>query len=203
MRYKIGKGLKNLKRKIYFFISALLLLTSCQKKPVHVAGEVYESLNAHGLYRTDFSPAKVKQKAPLRSELRAYHGAPPRIPHQVGEATAEASCLNCHHVGAGHGPNVLHELQSNCRQCHVPILTEKEFVQNGPLSERTLSRLPGAWPLSPPYIPHRLQDRQNCSVCHTSVGARADLVPQHGDLPNCRQCHLQLQLKAAPFSRKM
>lgn len=197
---KTGKGLRKIwKGWIWAVVLILPMVFSCQKKPKQDRSEVGESLNAHGLYKTSEGAKRPRQ---VRTEWRAYPGAPPRIPHQLGTAVALAECLNCHHVGSQHGPNVLHENQTQCLQCHVPIKSNGVFIKNEFRPEWPAGLSSRSWPLSPPFIPHRLQDRQDCRVCHTLPGSKEELRPQHGDLPQCRQCHIQLQKGADPFLRR-
>ena len=140
-----------------------------------------------------------------RQEIRAYAGAPPTIPHQVEELGRE-DCLACHAGGdaqvEGHelpAPVTPHPRQLNCRQCHVPQQV------NGVFRASTLEGLapwdapPRAHPLGPPYIPHRVQDREECVVCHLGASSSPALRPEHGVRVNCRQCHLQLQQAVEPF----
>jgi len=140
-----------------------------------------------------------------RQELRLYDGAPPVVPHPI-EAYGRDDCLACHLDGeavdevSGRPAQVTpHPEQTNCRQCHVARLTDEVFVasQGDGLRPRTVEA-PGN-PLGPPYIPHRLQDRENCRACHLGEAAADVIVPGHGDRANCRQCHLQLLQAAAPF----
>lgn len=55
--------------------------------------------------------------------LRAYPGAPPRVPHAVDERGMPA-CLTCHEHGLRIGdrvaPQVRHEERASCLQCHAP-----------------------------------------------------------------------------------
>lgn len=133
---------------------------------------------------------------PDRSELRAYHGAPPVIPHDLAD-TGRKNCLSCHGPGQNNQGKVIaamtpHPTWSNCEQCHVARTTDLLFAASSflPLEEPKPLAMPS--PFLPPYIPHRLDNgrEQVCETCHIGPGARTDLVPKHGPRSNCRQCHL-------------
>ncbi|HIJ78166.1 MAG: nitrate reductase cytochrome c-type subunit [Desulfobulbaceae bacterium] len=133
-------------------------------------------------------------------ELRQYPGSPPRIPHKVAESFADdtLNCLACHEKGGydaeqdAYAPVTPHPENESCRQCHVPIKTEKLFVQNDwqSINPPTLgqSQLGG----SPPTIPHSLQLREDCIACHTGPAAMAEIRVEHGSRGNCRQCHVPM-----------
>jgi len=184
-----------------FIIASLLLVMSGCKKDESTGAQV-ERPDTSIFYQKDKSNLDMKKFRAERKKLRLYDGAPPRIPHKLGTQIANASCINCHAVGEIHAPNVLHEKQMNCKQCHVPILTNEEFKKNDFkaywINEKRQSR---SNPLGAPYIPHRLQDRKDCTICHTAAGSRPELEPKHGQLSNCTQCHVQLQEKMNEFSR--
>lgn len=77
-----------------------------------------ESLFRDSLWET-ISPPKIKRSA--------LPGGPPPIPHSL---QMRSNCLSCHA-----GPAAVFEIRSshperiNCRQCHVPSVTEKLFVR--------------------------------------------------------------------------
>lgn len=143
--------------------------------------------------------------AAYRQELRLYDGAPPVVPHPIDEYGRD-DCLACHLDGdavdeeSGRPAQVTpHPEQTNCQQCHVARLTSEIFQANlGEGLNRWTTESPRN-PLGPPYIPHRLQDREDCRACHLGEAAADVIVPEHGDRANCRQCHLQLLRAAAPF----
>ena len=70
---------------------------------------------------------------------RAFHGAPPIIPHVIDDERnmGENSCLKCHQNGGyvekfkAYSPVVPHPEKINCRQCHVPQKTNSLFVATG------------------------------------------------------------------------
>ena len=60
--------------------------------------------------------------------LRAYPGAPPRVPHGLtGEEYGEARCNICHERGgwvarfSTYAPVTPHPEQTECLQCHLPL----------------------------------------------------------------------------------
>ena len=69
---------------------------------------------------------------------RAYHGAPPSIPHKVENERNMGgnSCLKCHENGGfaeklkAYAPVTPHPEMVNCRQCHVPQNTQKIFKKS-------------------------------------------------------------------------
>lgn len=140
--------------------------------------------------------ARPRTLASTRS-LRAYPGAPPRIPHALTEDEwRDASCVNCHERGGfasrfgAYTPITPHPAYESCLQCHVPQETSSLFVETG---WRT-----AAWPEvgrramegSPPWIPHTLQLRGNCLACHGGPGAVVEIRTTHPERANCRQCHV-------------
>lgn len=174
------------------FLNLLLvatLLLSCSKKSDNEKMAKQIRLSADNVELLDRSEFMKKRRS-----NRLYEGAPPVIPHRLEDHFSDTqSCLNCHNPGKMHGPNVLHADQVNCTQCHVVRKTDKVFRETNYkkyFSDMTHER---SNPIGPPYIPHRVQDRQNCAICHIDDGAEPSLVPRHGNLMNCVQCHVQLQ----------
>ena len=132
-----------------------------------------------------------------RNELRLYDGAPPVIPHQVA-ALGRENCNNCHMPGALDNadriaPPRSHPAWGDCRQCHVERHTSGAF--------RPSELEPLRWPanghrqsaLSPPMIPHHLQNRDDCAICHIGAQAPAAIRAAHGFRPECRQCHVAIE----------
>ena len=128
---------------------------------------------------------------------RQYLGSPPYIPHDVeGENETGFECLTCHAKGGWaeklqrHAPVTPHPNQVACRQCHVIQITEDLFVVNDwmslPPPRLGWSYLPG----SPPPIPHSLQMRGDCVVCHAGPAAVTTIRVDHPMRGNCRQCHV-------------
>ncbi|MCB9059934.1 MAG: nitrate reductase cytochrome c-type subunit [Halobacteriovoraceae bacterium] len=135
-------------------------------------------------------------------ERRAYHGAPPVIPHKI-KTTMEGGevqyCLHCHKNGNfapefnAYAPVVPHPDYMNCRQCHVAKETSSRFSgidwkRPEPKKLRNTS-LPGA----PPIIPHGLQLRENCASCHWGPSAMKDIRTGHPERVNCLQCHITVK----------
>jgi len=140
-----------------------------------------------------------------RQELRLFEGAPPVVPHPI-EGYGREDCLACHLHGEAideesgrPAPVTPHPEQANCRQCHVARQTNEVFRANLVQGLEPWTVEAPANPLGPPYIPHRLQDRENCRACHLGEAAANVIVPGHGERANCRQCHIQLLRAAAPF----
>lgn len=130
---------------------------------------------------------------------RAFHGAPPSIPHPVenDRNMGENSCLKCHQNGGyvtkfeAYAPVTPHPEMINCRQCHVPQHTKGLF--KGTNFEKIAPPLVGvnnALDGSPPVIPHQIQMRENCLACHAGPSAPKEIRVSHPDRVNCRQCHV-------------
>lgn len=134
-----------------------------------------------------------------RAAGRAYDGAPPTIPHEVGSGV----CVACHDAdgadiaGIGVAPASPHEpttadgVMRRCRQCHVPQLGRTVWVAS------RFSGLPqGPWrgrrasATAPPLMPHALQMRGQCLACHAGPGSRAEIRTTHPERTRCRQCHV-------------
>lgn len=136
----------------------------------------------------------LEQLLAARNSLRFYDGAPPVIPHDVAGLGRE-NCLNCHSPGSADNADRIatprsHPAWGDCRQCHVERQTNAAFRQTG---FEPLRYPPQGWrqtPISPPTIPHIVQNREDCAVCHIGGQAASALRADHGDRPNCRQCHL-------------
>lgn len=130
---------------------------------------------------------------------RAFHGAPPSIPHEVESERnmGDNSCLKCHDNGGyvdkfkAYTPVTPHPEMVNCRQCHVPQKTQTLF--KGTNFERGTTPTAGtnnALAGSPPVIPHQLQLRENCLACHAGPSAPKEIRVTHPERVNCRQCHV-------------
>ncbi|MBJ6367269.1 multiheme c-type cytochrome [Snuella sedimenti] len=130
---------------------------------------------------------------------RAFHGAPPSIPHPVIDerSMGEKQCLKCHQNGGfvdnlrAYAPVTPHPEMINCRQCHVPQHTDDVFKgTNFSKGEVTLVGVNNALPGSPPVIPHQIQMRENCLACHAEPSAPKEIRVSHPNRVNCRQCHV-------------
>jgi len=130
--------------------------------------------------------------------IRAYHGAPPRIPHKVTSSMKGAfeNCLQCHANGGyakefkAYAPVTPHPEMINCKQCHVPKRTNELFKPTHWKKDRTVAMGKAHLPGSPPTIPHGLQMRENCLSCHSGQGSLKDIRVTHPERVNCRQCHV-------------
>ncbi|WP_242204162.1 nitrate reductase cytochrome c-type subunit [Aestuariivivens insulae] len=130
---------------------------------------------------------------------RAYHGAPPSIPHPVKEERSMGgnTCLQCHQNGGfaekfnAYAPVTPHPEMVNCRQCHVPQHTKTLF--RGTNFERLQAPQVGvnnALEGSPPVVPHQIQMHENCLSCHAGPSAPKEIRVTHPERINCRQCHV-------------
>ncbi len=130
---------------------------------------------------------------------RAYHGAPPSIPHEVSSERNMGgnACLKCHENGGfvskydAYAPVTPHPDKINCRQCHVPQKTQSLFkITNFEKVAAPKAGINNALPGSPPVIPHQLQLRENCLSCHAGPSAPKEIRVSHPERVNCRQCHV-------------
>jgi len=129
---------------------------------------------------------------------RAFHGAPPSIPHPVTDELnmGDKSCLKCHQNGGfvakfnAYTPVVPHPEKVNCRQCHVTENTNGLFKNAN--SERFMKPAIGnaAFVGGPPIIPHQIQMHENCLACHAGPAAPKEIRVVHAERSNCRQCHV-------------
>lgn len=130
-------------------------------------------------------------------QLRAYHGAPPVIPHKVDREIARTmNCNVCHATGGytpkfnAYAPVTPHPQYANCMQCHVDSTTQTKFVATNWQSVPPPAVHRPALPNSPPPIPHTLRLRENCLSCHAGPSAVAEVRTSHPERVNCRQCHV-------------
>lgn len=131
-----------------------------------------------------------------RHKRRAYDGAPPTIPHAVGQLEP-TGCLVCHERGANVAgriaPPISHTRYASCLQCHVvgdapgpPGAvdggTANAFVGNA------WGKGTRAWPGAPPTTPHPTWMRNECTSCHGAAG-KLGLRSSHPWRASCEQCH--------------
>lgn len=152
------------------------------------------------------TPQNAQAKAEsmrLRAKRRAFEGAPPTIPHPVGQGSAVA-CLACHDhglsIGAAVAPPWSHGRYTMCTQCHLaevaPVwAAQKETAIGARAAANTFSPLRGAkkrsyraYTESAPVIGHTTWMRERCSSCHGPYG-RPGLQTSHPERQNCLQCH--------------
>ena len=130
---------------------------------------------------------------------RAYHGAPPSIPHPVKNERSLGgnTCLQCHQNGGfvdkfnAYAPVTPHPEMTNCRQCHVAqnsktLFTAANLVKVHAPEVGVNNALIG----TPPMIPHQIQMRENCLSCHAGPAAPKEIRVSHLERVNCRQCHV-------------
>jgi cytochrome c-type protein NapB len=163
--------------------------------------------------------------------LRAYPGAPPRIPHGLTPNEAlRGGCTTCHERGGyshrfdAYVPITPHPEMGICLQCHVgdvklmaiplpstdPSARCRQCHAAGAMRWKDSSTTwkPLAWPEiprvvknAPPAIPHTLELRGNCVACHAAPSAVNEIRTSHADRANCRQCHLEIRDDADEFIR--
>jgi cytochrome c-type protein NapB len=165
--------------------------------------------------------------------IRAFPGAPPRIPHALSpDEHRTGVCRTCHERGgysrrfAAYVPVTPHPEMGTCQQCHVGEDGVVGLATPGadpnarcamchgpsggpPRPEAATTWPAAAWPRVhpktgdqlPPAIPHDLPLRGNCLACHSGPAAVAEVRTSHPDRASCRQCHVQPDPGAEPFSR--
>tara|TARA_R110001583_G_scaffold195545_1_gene375855 strand:- start:8916 stop:9587 length:672 start_codon:yes stop_codon:yes gene_type:complete len=129
---------------------------------------------------------------------RAFHGAPPSIPHPIIEdfKIGDKSCLKCHENGGyvakfkAFTPVVPHPEKVNCRQCHVTEKTKGLFKGTNSSGFSRPSIDNEAFKGAPPIIPHQIQLHENCLACHAGPSAPVEIRVLHPERSNCRQCHV-------------
>jgi len=131
-----------------------------------------------------------------RTQLRAFDGAPPAVPHDVTQQTMD--CAGCHLTGAviagKTAPQMSHRIYPSCTQCHVSLRDPRPVDEPFPDPENSFSGLRAqlrgerAWPGAPPTIPHTTQLRSECNTCHGPAG-KVGLRTPHPSRVSCEQCH--------------
>lgn len=159
-----------------------------------------------------FEPGDEKAALARRAALRAYDGAPPRIPHAVRQDSAP-ECLACHQDGLRIGDRVAaamsHEPYVSCTQCHVvdeapmpggaDLEPDPRDVTNSFVGMASPERGPRAWEIAPPQIPHRTFMRERCDACHGVDGPDA-IRSSHPYRQSCTQCHAPAaEVERVPF----
>lgn len=199
--YLVGESLRQEDTEKKQLISSSELANS----KMHMEKEVFD--NPHLTSLSEMKNIGSGRSLETYYSRRAYVGAPPFIPHEVGTSLVKKdSCLSCHENGgfvkdwSAFAPVSPHPQYLNCRQCHVTQLTNNVFKPNNWTSVRPpllgRSMLPG----SPPPIPHSLQMRSKCLSCHSGAGSVSAIRIDHPDRVNCRQCHVPA-LEKGVFSR--
>ncbi|MCL4684586.1 hypothetical protein KJ059_07510 [Myxococcota bacterium] len=136
-----------------------------------------------------------------RATLRAFDGAPPRIPHAVRQDSA-AECLSCHDQGlrirGRLAAPMSHRELTSCTQCHVtdeapmpggePLPADPRSAPNTFAGRLPATAGPRAWEIAPPQVPHTTWMRERCESCH-GVNGRDALRTPHPDRQSCEQCH--------------
>lgn len=130
-------------------------------------------------------------------ENRAYHGAPPVIPHPVttSNTIGANNCLKCHQNGGyvakfeAFAPVTPHPKLSSCVQCHVPVNDERLFRESEFMGLNKPEMNQRAMMGSPPVIPHKIHMRETCLSCHSGPSAPRAIKTTHPERINCLQCH--------------
>jgi cytochrome c-type protein NapB len=162
--------------------------------------------------------------------LRAYPGAPPRIPHGfTADEFRTGACNTCHQRGGysprfdAYVPVTPHPEMPACLQCHVgrdevtgvtlPSLDPSTICRQchaagaARWAEALVDWRPMAWPsrvrreTGVPPIPHDLFFRGNCLACHSGPSAVAEIRTSHPERANCRQCHVLPDSAVGEFTR--
>ncbi|MDD9947692.1 MAG: hypothetical protein OXU20_42015 [Myxococcales bacterium] len=133
-----------------------------------------------------------------RAALRAFPGAPPRVPHPVDQA-GFPSCPACHDQGLRLGTRsasaMSHQGMSSCLQCHVVAHSPLPFdaaegsppLDNGFVGVAAAGLGSRAWAGAPPSVPHPTHMRERCLSCHGQV--LSGIGTTHPSRRSCLQCH--------------
>jgi len=161
----------------------LLALSACSSTP--------------GTARAVHVDLPLAQLLSARNDLRLYDGAPPVIPHAVS-GLGRDNCANCHAPGAYENADRVgsprsHPAWGDCRQCHVERRAVSTFRPSNFDPLRWPAQGHRQTPISPPMIPHHLQNREDCAVCHIGAQAPTALRAAHGFRAECRQCHVAMR----------
>lgn len=154
----------------------------------------------HALYYANMPVDENHQRSlDTYYDNRAFHGAPPSIPHYVEDERnmGANACLKCHENGGfvekfqAYSPVTPHPEMINCRQCHVPQHTNTLFKgTNFQMVDAPEVGVNNALQGSPPIIPHQIQMHENCLSCHAGPSAPKEIRVTHPERVNCRQCHV-------------
>lgn len=141
----------------------------------------------------------VRAELARRETLRAYNGAPPRIPHPIAPR-GPLDCLGCHRDGARIGERIARPMShapelTSCTQCHVPDegqmpgprLPGGPPIDNAFVGLAAPERGPRMWDGAPPQIPHPTAMRERCASCHGVWGT--GIRSTHPHRQSCEQCH--------------
>ncbi len=142
----------------------------------------------------------LPQDLAARAARRAYHGAPPVIPHPVRQSSA-GECVTCHDLGLRIGnrraPQFPHRELTSCTQCHAMAVPNPPWVVSGDDPRDVVNSFVGLdapkhaprWTsIAPPSIPHDTFMHERCDSCH-GVNGRDALRTPHTERQNCEQCH--------------
>lgn len=147
------------------------------------------------------STASLARDKAMFKQRRSYDGAPPIIPHVGHVGVKKLSCLSCHKHGgyvpkfSSFAPITPHPEWANCVQCHVPQKTMTVFKENQFIKWQNAKKIPKkSLNSSPPVIPHKSYQSQNCLSCHANN--KASVKPTtHPERLNCIQCHVYQTFK--------
>lgn len=116
--------------------------------------------------------------------------APPDITHDL---VGREECLMCHKVGIAYAPRI----PENHRGLPVDICQTCHLAAPGisvPEETPVLGEMPS-------QVPHPLEDRTDCRLCHeTGVGDAPQFPPDHADRANevCQVCHAVSEPEETP-----
>ena len=169
----------------WFFIGLAAALLARLAAPANPPTSTTPTLGPQSLRCSNIA----RRCEPTTALLRSYLTRSPRS----GGATATAAMLPMlQRTASALGRRARIPAWGDCRQCHVEQLASQAFQQSdlAPLWwPASGSRL---YPSAPPTIPHHLQNREECAVCHIGQQAPAALRAEHGMRANCVQCHVPM-----------
>jgi nitrate reductase cytochrome c-type subunit len=112
---------------------------------------------------------------------------PPTIPHEVSGALSRTQECGVCHVTGGVAP-APHAERRNCMQCHVASGAAAPWERGSPAAAAAAAAAPPVG--SPPPIPHALEGRDNCLMCHGASAPMEAIRTSHPERESCRQCHV-------------
>lgn len=129
--------------------------------------------------------------------LRAYPGAPPRIPHSLAPAEFRGTlCLTCHERGGfshrfgAYVPVTPHPEYRNCLQCHVPEDGAVGIVRRGDAAGGDDPDVRAPRAVASAFVPHDWRTTDWPALGRRAMDGGPPAIPHPLDLRgNCLACH--------------
>lgn len=161
--------------------------------------EYQTCITCHDPHRAVVAPSESNKQESLaiRASRRAFNGAPPVIPHDVGRMN-DVACHACHDQGVQIGQQAANRMShgrlANCLQCHAtpppePFAGMQQEIDNNFSGLAAPTGGSRAFADAPPVIPHSTWMRERCLSCHGGIAGWPGLEVTHRWRTNCAQCH--------------